>query len=245
MARRFIVDEKDFKIEEDLIEIVGQEVKHINVLRHNIGDEIKINEYVCKIKHIDKKSITCKILKKAEKQGVPVNKITLFQALLKSDKMEWVIQKSAEIGVSKVCPIETKNIVVKLDSKDKIKKVERYNKISREASKQCGRTDVVPVVEVGTFDNIIKEKLQDFDAVFFAYEAEENSLRNAIENIKRTKSIKNIALIIGPEGGFDKEEVEKITKLDNVYSVSLGTRILRAETASLNLLSILVYELEL
>lgn len=245
MARRFIVEEKDFKIEENVIKIEGQEVKHINVLRHNIGDEIKINEYICEITHIDKKTVICQILKKAEKQGVPTNKITLFQALLKSDKMDFVIQKSVEIGVSKIIPIETKNIVVKLDNKDKSKKLERYNKISKEASKQCGRTDIVTVPQIEKLDYIINENLKDFDAVFFAYEAEEKALRKAIENMNKTKSIKNIAIVIGPEGGFDKEEVDKITKLENVFSVSLGTRILRAETASLNLLSILIYELEL
>ncbi len=245
MARRFIVEDTDLKIENDIVEVVGQEVKHINILRHNVKDIIVINEYVCEILNIDKKKLVCKIIKKAEEKGVPNTKITLFQSLLKSDKMDYVIQKAVEIGISDIYPIESKNIVVKLDTKDKIKKVERYNKISKEASKQCGRTDIVNVENIIKFNSEAEEILKKFDAVFFAYEAEVKSLKNAINNIKENGKDKNIAIIIGPEGGFSKEEVERFSKLPNMYTVSLGTRILRAETASLNLLSILVYELEM
>lgn len=244
MARRFIVEDIDLKIENDIVNVVGKEVKHINILRHNVGDTIIINEYICEILKIDKKEIVCKILKKAEERGVPSTKITLFQSLLKSDKMDYVIQKAVEIGVSKIYPMESKNIVVKLDVKDKIKKCERYNKISKEASKQCGRTDIVNVCDIIKFNENAEEILKSYDAVLFAYEAEEKSLKTAVNKIKEDKC-KNIAIIIGPEGGFLEEEVEKFSKLPNVYTVSLGQRILRAETASLNLLSILIYELEL
>jgi len=239
MARRFIID-KDIEINEKF-EILGEEAKHIMVLRHNVGDTILVNDKICKINSITKQSVGCVALEQAEEKGVPDTKITLFQALLKADKMEYVIQKSVELGVYKVQPFISKNVVVKLDDKDKIKKVERWNKISLEASKQCGRSDVVNIGSVNSFSEM-KEKLKDFEKVIIAYENETTSLKNIIwENVQ----VKNIAIIIGAEGGFEKNEIEELLKNKNVISVSLGERILRAETASLNLLSILMYEFEM
>ena len=127
------------------------------------------------------------------------------------------------------------------DEKDKIKKFERWNKISVEASKQCGRSDIVEVMGVCNFNEML-DKLNDFDIVIIAYENETRKLK---EVIKEKYKAKNIAVIIGAEGGFDKCEVEKVLEKSNASSVSLGDRILRAETASLNLISILMYEFEM
>ena len=239
MARRFIID-KDIEINEKF-EILGEEAKHIMVLRHNVGDTILVNDKICKINSITKQAVDCIAIEQAEEKGIPDTKITLFQALLKSDKMEFVIQKSVELGVYKIEPFSSKNVVVKLDDKDKIKKVERWNKISLEASKQCGRSDVVNIGAVNTFSEML-DKLKDFELVIIAYENEINSLKNII---REKLEVKNIAIIIGAEGGFEKGEVEEVLKNENAVSVSLGERILRAETASLNLLSILMYEFEL
>ncbi len=245
MAKRFIVDKEDIKIEEDIIEITGDEVKHIQVLRFNINDDIHINEYICKILEMTKKTVKVKILEKAKEKGIPKNNIILYQAILKSDKMEYVVQKSVELGITSIVPITTKNIVVRLDEKDKLKKVERWNKISKEASKQCDRTDIVSIEKIMDFKNLENE-IKDLDAVFFAYEQEISSLRKAIEKVKETKKEKyNIAIVIGTEGGFTEEEAKKLSSFENVYAVSLGERILRAETASLNLISIINYELEM
>ena len=245
MAKRFIVDNQNLEIEENKIEISGEEVKHIQVLRFNIGDEIHINEYICKITDITKKSIRADIISLAKEKGVPRNNLVLFQALLKSDKMEYVVQKSVELGITSFVPITTKNIVVKLDSKDRIKKQDRWNKISKEASKQCDRTDIVNVQSVMEFKEIESE-FSKLDAVFFAYEQEISSLRKAIEAVKQKGNLKkNIGILIGAEGGFTKEEAEILSSIKNVYPVSLGERILRAETASLNLISIINYELEM
>lgn len=239
MARRFVINEKlDIGSE---FEVVGEEAKHIMILRHNIGDMLLINDKVCEIRAISKQSIKCIALEQAKEEGVPETKITLFQALLKSDKMEFVIQKTVEIGIVEIVPFISKNVVVKLDEKDKIKKVDRWNKISIEASKQCGRSDIVKVDEVCDFYKMLG-KLRNFDKVIIAYEQETNSLKEVIKN---NLTAQNIAIIIGAEGGFEKEEVEKILDNDNVASVSLGKRILRAETASINLLSILMYEFEM
>ena len=237
MARRFFVD-TEIVIGNDF-EIIGEEAKHIMILRHNIGEEIVVNDKICEIKSINKQKIVCRPIKQMEELGIPDVKITLYQALLKSDKMEFVIQKAVELGVSKIVPFISKNVVVKLDDKDKVKKNERFNKISVEATKQCGRSDIVKVEQVHKFDEVINE-LNKYEKSFLAYESETSKLKDAIrENL----DIKEIAIVIGAEGGFELSEVDKFVNEGKCISVSLGDRILRAETASLNLLSILMYEL--
>lgn len=238
MARRFFF-EREIEIGEEVI-VTGEEARHIMVLRHKVGDSIIVNDKVCRIESVSKQGVSCRVMEEAVEKGVPNTKVTLFQALLKSDKMEYVIQKSVELGVYKVCPFSSKNVVVKLDEKDRGRKVERWNKISVEASKQCGRSDIVEIDMVCDFSKMI-DKLSDFEVVIIAYENETNNLKKVI---KDNINAKNIAIIVGAEGGFDKSEVLEVLKQENTVSVSLGERILRAETASLNLLSILMYEFE-
>lgn len=236
MARRFIIDEKLLNDEE--FEIKGEEAKHIYVLRNYVGDIIEINNKKCEIVDINKQSVKCKVIGDAEVRGVPNVRITLFQALLKADKMEYVIQKAVELGVSKIIPFNSKNVVVRLDDKDKLKKVERYNKISREASKQCGRSDIVQIDNVKSFEEVLAD-IKEYKKCIIAYENETNSLKDFL---KTNQNIEEIAIIIGAEGGFDSKEVNSLIE-NGCISISLGDRILRAETASLNLISILMYEL--
>lgn len=237
MARRFIVDGNV----EGIFKIVGDEAHHIVVMRHRVGDVIQVNEKMCKILDMQRDEIFCEVVGEADVRGIPDTKVTLFQALLKSDKMEFVIQKAVELGVSSVVPFCSKNVVVKLDSKDRNKKVERWNKISVEASKQCGRSDIVPVEAVFEFNDVLNV-LNEYDLVLLAYENEKESLKKILQE---NNSVRKVAVIIGAEGGFDEKEVEQITAQGEwVKSVSLGERILRAETASLCLLSILMYECE-
>lgn len=236
MARRFIIDKNLDGVK--VFEINGEEAKHIFVLRHNVGDIIEVNNKKCEIIDINKQCVKCNVIGNAEEKGIPNVRITLFQALLKSDKMEYVIQKAVELGVSKIVPFCSKNVVVKLDDKDKVKKIERYNKISREASKQCGRSDVVEVCNVKSFSDVLTQ-IEEYDNSIIAYENEANNLK---EFLKGNNNISDIAIIIGAEGGFEIEEVNDLIK-KGCISVSLGERILRAETASLNLISILMYEL--
>ena len=238
MARRFFIG-KDIRIGEEF-EINGEEAKHVMVLRYNIGENILINDKICEIKSISKHGIVLKAIDEEKKIDMLSVNITLFQALLKSDKLEFVIQKSVELGVCKIKPFISKNVVVKLNDSDKIKKVDRWNKISKEASKQCGRSDIVNIENIIPFNTMLEE-LKKYDLVLVAYENETQNLREVIyENI----AAKNIAIIIGAEGGFEKDEVLEILKQENTNSVSLGVRILRAETASLNLISILMYEFD-
>ena len=248
MARRFIVEDSDIKYfskEENLIEIKGKEVKHIQVLRYNIGDMIIINEYVCKILKMHSNYIELEIVSNAKKQGEPNINLTLFVAALKGDKMDLVIQKAVELGVKKIIPFISTNTVVKLDEKAKIKKRQKYQIIANEACKQCGRTDLVEIRDILTF-NDITELFKENDINIFAYENEQNklSLHETMEYTKK-KGYKNISVIIGPEGGFTELEAKNIKNCEEVKCISLGSRILRAETAVINLISVIIYELDL
>lgn len=229
--------------------IWGTDVNHIkNVLRAKIGDELEIcnNEleenFLCSIEKIEDDKIECIIKEKIESNSEPKNKVTIFQGLPKSDKMEYVIQKSVELGVYDITPVEMKRCVIKLKEKDKLKKLERWQKISEVAAKQSGR-DIIPKI-----NNIINIKnicdiIDDYDVILVAYEEEkENSLKNELKKIKQDE-IKKIGVIIGPEGGLEKEDVE-LLKSKGAKIVTLGKRILRTETVALNVLSNIIYELE-
>lgn len=243
MARRFIVnDENILKIDEDVYEINGPEVKHIQVLRFNVGDEVTINNGIYKISKMTRDSVIVEYVKEAPIIGVPDTQITLYIAFLKSDKMDFLTQKAVELGVKRIVPFFSSNVIVKLDEKDRQKRKIKLQKIADEACKQCGRMDTVIVDDFVSFNELTSE-INGKEQVLFAYEASKDSLRIKLKQMK-DKSVKKIGIIIGAEGGFTPKEAEVLKGIDNVSCVSLGTRILRAETAALNLLSIVVYEME-
>ena len=236
MSKRFIVDEKDLKKIGNDISIYGDEAHHINVLRHRVKDNIYVNDYLIEITKIGNDYIEGSIVGNLTSKGIPLKNITLMPAYLKSDKMEYVVQKAVELGVKEITPILSRNCVVKLDDKDKSKKVERLNKIAKEAVEQCGRTDTVIVNNV---EGLLTIDFSKYDAVLVCHEASENSLKQALVDVTNCNSI---AIVIGPEGGLDQTEVDKLLANSNTYVVSLGQRVLRAETASFSILSILWYE---
>lgn len=248
MARRFIVDNSDIKYfskDENIMEIKGKEVKHIQVLRYDVSDIIIVNEYVCKIVKMHSNYIEFQIISNAKKQGEPFINLSLFVALLKGDKMDLVIQKAVELGVKTIVPFISKNTIVRLDEKSKVKKKSKYQIIANEACKQCGRTDLVRVEEIITSNNELLERLSEYDVNIFAYENEnkKSSLHETMEYVNKRK-YRNISMVIGPEGGFLIDEAKDIKSLENTKCISLGTRILRAETAAINLISIIMYELD-
>ncbi len=241
---------KQEQIKEKIIEIKEDDVKHIrNVLRKDIDDEIEIcnrdngNNYKCKIKQINQENIICEITQQIESKAESKIYVDIYQGLPKADKMELIIQKSVELGVDRIIPTNMKRCIVKIDTKEEHKKIERWQKISEVAAKQSGR-DMIPKVEnITNIKNIIDNK--QYDAIIVAYEEErENTLK---QELKRLKNIKrenyNIGIVIGPEGGIDKDEIE-ILKQSGAKIVTLGQRILRTETVALNILSIIMYELE-
>ena len=247
---KFFVTQK--QINDDNIKIIGQDVRHIkNVLRKAVGDEIIIcnntdeKDYLCKIDTIEKETINCKIVKTLEEHNESNIQVTIFQGLPKFDKMELIIQKSVELGVYDVVPTEMKRCVVKLQEKDKEKKIQRWNKISEVAAKQCGRNRIPKIQTIIKLKDI-QELIEKYDIFLIAFENEQDtSLRQILEKLKIENKNENlkIGILIGPEGGIAGEEVE-ILKNNGAVTISLGKRILRTETVALNMLSIIIYELE-
>ena len=243
---------KQEQIDGEIIEITGEDVNHIkNVLREKIGNELTIcnsskeQNYLCEITQISEELIQCKVIKQLENKVESNIKVTIMQGLPKADKMELIIQKSVELGVYDIIPIEMKRCVVKLKDKDKPKKLQRWQKIAEVASKQCGR-DRIPKIETIINVKNICNLLEKYDIVLVAYEKEEkNTLKHELKKIKekyQNQEVK-IAIIIGPEGGIAPEELKQFEEY-GASSITLGKRILRTETVALNVLSIIMYELE-
>jgi len=243
----FFVDGSQIK--NNNIYIDGNDINHIkNVLRYKENDLITVvskedsSKYLARIVDFLENEIKCEIIKREAAVDSRL-KIDIFQALPKADKMELIIQKCSEIGVNKIIPVAMKRCVVRLDEKDAAKKIQRWQKISEVAAKQCQRTDIMKLDELVKIDDICRQ-IDRYDLVLIAYEKEENSyLKEEIENIKKIKKDEiNVAFIVGPEGGFDLEEIEKLVK-SGAKAVSLGKRILRTETAPIVVSTILMYEM--
>lgn len=193
------------QIQNDKIILIGEDVKHIkNVLRMKEKEEVSIcnidtsENYKCIIEFFGNDTIECKILNKLISNAEPNVKITIFQALPKAEKMEFIIQKCTEIGVSEFIPITMNRCVVKIDSKTEVKKIDRWQKIAESAAKQSGR-DVIPKVKnIINFQNLC-QLVEKYDIVLVAYEKEnDNTLKNELSKIKN-KNLK-VGIIIGPEG---------------------------------------------
>lgn len=244
--KKFFVEEE--QIQDNKINIVGEDVNHIkNVLRLNVDEEILIcnntnsENYICAIKEISKKEVICEIKEKKEAIAESNVKIDIFQGLPKADKMELIIQKGTELGVMNFIPVKFKRTIVKIESKDEVKKIARWQKIAEVAAKQSGR-DVIPKIK--NIENIksICNLIQEYDIVLLAYEEEkENTLKNELSKLEN-KDLK-IAVIIGPEGGIEKEEVQILSGA-GAKVITLGRRILRTETVALVMAAIINYELE-
>lgn len=244
---KFFVDKN--QISDNNIEIIGKDVNHIkNVLRKKENDKLTVvckennKNYIVQIEDInDENKIISKIIEEKEGNSESNISIHIFQGLPKSDKMELIIQKCTELGVTDITPVIFKRSVVKLDEKDKEKKKIRWQKIAEVAAKQCERDNILEVHDVINI-NELSNKLSDFDKAFIAYEKEEDRfLKSELREINDTDNI-NIAVIIGPEGGIDENEIEQLVE-NGAISISLGKRILRTETAPIVLSSIIMYEL--
>lgn len=236
------------QIENNEIKIIGEDVKHISqVLRAKEGEKITICNidesisYITKITQIIPDCVLCTIEDALQENAESKIDITVFQGLPKADKMEYIIQKNTELGVKKFVPVAMKRSIVKLEAKEAKKKIERWQKIAESAAKQSGR-DFIPKVEMPI--NVLKlsEEISKYDIMILAYEEEkENTLKSELKNIKAFEGMK-IGVIIGPEGGIDKSELQA---LKGAKIVTLGKRILRTETASTIVVSNIMYEYEM
>lgn len=245
---KFFVE--DNQINGNEIKIINEDVKHIsNVLRLKKDDKIIVcnkdnaKSYITEIIQFNKEFVKCKIIEEENVCTESKIDVDIFQGLPKADKMEWIIQKATELGVKNIYPVQMERSIVKIDEKSEEKKLERWQKIAEVAAKQSKR-DVIPEIKnIINIENICKI-IGNYDKILMAYESEElNTLKQELKKLDRTKKIK-IGIIIGPEGGLSKKEVDVL--IDNgVASITLGKRILRTETASLVILSDIIYEFEL
>lgn len=235
------------QIRETHIFITGPDVNHMkNVLRINPGEKVGISDgqgtdYVCEVDRLEETEVVLKILSSEKSYSELASRIYLFQGLPKGDKMELIIQKAVELGAYEIIPVATRRTVVKLDDKKAKKKTERWNAIALGAAKQSGRSLIPAVKPVMRFAEAI-EYAKKLDVVLIPYEMAEG-MEKTKEIISSVKPGQSVGVFIGPEGGFDEEEVEKAAE-NGARPVTLGRRILRTETAGLTVLSILMYHLE-
>ena len=228
--------------------ITGSDVNHIkNVLRMQPGEEIAVSngedgkEYRCGIEELNEEEVVC-TLRFVKEDGVELpSKIYLFQGLPKADKMELIVQKAVELGVYEIIPVATKRAVVKLDEKKAKSKIARWQTISEAAAKQSKRRIVPEIHSVMSFKEAVAYA-KNMQVKVIPYELAEGMERTR-ELIGNLKPGENIAIFIGPEGGFEESEIQAALE-NGIEPITLGKRILRTETAGFTVLSWIMYQLE-
>lgn len=240
----------------------GEEARYLtDVLRMQTG------EYIClcdgagtditgRITELMRDSVIVELIGKVHNSAEPPYIAVLYQALVKGDKMDLIIQKGVELGVSKIVPVACIRSIVKLDAKDSVKKIARWQKIAEEAARQSGR-GMVPVIEQPlSYSKALEQASEISNLVFLPWEGEKSrSLSSVLDEFASESSTAQVGLsakqpdipvlsfFIGPEGGFDPLEIE-MAQAAGVRTVTLGRRILRTETAGLAVLSMFIYRLE-
>ncbi len=245
---QFFVDPSQILLDQKKVIITGDDVNHIkNVLRMKIGEEFNVSngidgkEYRCSVEELGDDQILC-TLRFIKEDGVelPV-KVTLFQGLPKADKMELIIQKAVELGVAEVVPVACKRCIVKLDAKKEKSKLARWQGIAEAAAKQSKRGFIPQVREVMNYKEAVAYA-KDMECKLIPYEMAED-MSHTREVLGGIKPEDRVAIFIGPEGGFEEEEIQAALT-EGIEPITLGKRILRTETAGFTVLSWLVYLLE-
>lgn len=250
---RFFVEPSQLNLEDKTLYIDGEDVKHISkVLRYGPGDEIEVcdsnkHEYICKIESIDKTRIDLSIVEELDIKRESRIRVSLYQGLPKSTKMEIILQKLTEAGVDEIVLVNTKRSVVNIKGDKADKKLDRWERIIYEAAKQSKRGMIPKLRGILSF----KEALEDMgknDINICPYEVEKSlGIKEALQTGQVKKILENkdevrVGIFIGPEGGFAEEENEMV-KAAGIASVTMGPRIFRTETASIVATAITLYEL--
>lgn len=230
------------------IVITGSDVNHIrNVLRMKVGEELSVSngidekEYRCGIEEFREDSILCKLRFVKEAEMELPSKIYLFQGLPKADKMELIIQKAVELGVYEVIPVAAKRSVVKLDEKKAAGKLARWQGIAEAAAKQSRRR-IIPQIHPVMSMKEAAAYASGMDIRLIPYELAEG-MQKTKELISSLRPEQSIAVFIGPEGGFEENEIHMAVEA-GIQPITMGKRILRTETAGLTILSWIMYQLE-
>ncbi|MDD3241365.1 MAG: RsmE family RNA methyltransferase [Bacilli bacterium] len=229
---------KEYK--NDNLEMNNDDSYHIiTVMRMKEKDqfELVINHklYIAEITSIENKKVLAKIVKEIEDDNNLSMDVTLVQSLIKEQKMDYVLQKSTELGVNKIIPYQATRSIIKVDNKED-KKIERWSKIVKEASEQSKRNSIPEIIKSLNINELIK--LEDYDIKILATVNEvSTNIKKVLSNVRISD---RIIIVIGPEGGFTEKE-EKLLMENGFISTSLGRNVMRTETVGLFILSILQY----
>ena len=236
------------QITEDQIRILGKDVNHMkNVLRMKPGEEIRVTDsetsksYCCEVAELYEETVVCHILAEEEEGSELPVRIYLFQGLPKADKMELIIQKAVELGVYQIIPTACRRCVVKLDPKKEKTKLARWQQIAEAAAKQSKRSLIPEIMPVISLREAFARS-QKMQVRLIPYERAEG-MEKTREIMKGIRPGDEVAVFIGPEGGFEEAEIEEAMKAQ-IKPVTLGKRILRTETAGMTVFAFLLYQLE-
>ena len=237
------------QISNGMIKILGDDAKHISFsLRMAKGDHITVcnnqrKEYDCVLTAFDEGCVTAEIVEEREAVGESPLHIILYQGLPKGDKLDTVIQKAVECGVTEIVPFESERCIAKAKAEAEARKTERRNRIAIEAAKQCGRGCIPEVHQTVSFECAL-QGAKAADLCLICYEDEDKTTIKQVLKKHTDKRLDSVSVLIGSEGGFSPQEIKKAIEA-GMIPVSLGKRILRTETAPVFVLSCLSYEFEL
>lgn len=229
------------EISGDSFEIEGEDARHISKsLRMKVGESLTLctldgRRHECEITAFSTDSVTVKVVSSTICEQEPSVKITLFMALTKGDKMDDIVQKSVELGVYEIVPVLTARCISRPDEKQIKKKVQRWQKISDNAASQSRRGIIPQVKDMMTLKEA-SNVCNSFDKAIVFYECGGDKLRDIID-----EDIKTLAMFVGSEGGFEESEID-ILKSSGVTPTTLGTRILRAQTAPIAGITAVMYQ---
>lgn len=246
---RFFVSKENINEEERMISILGEDAFHIaRSLRMAVGDSLTVcdgegRDYDCTLTKIRDDRVDCDINEAKLCPAEPPYKATVYQALVKGERLDVAIQKSVEFGASAIVPFESSRCIVRMKGEKEGSKSQRRRRIAAEAAKQCGRGIVPDVTEPMSFGDMLAEAAK-CDLAIFCYEKEGERMLGATLESLRTEPPKSVAVIVGPEGGFSPEEAERAEQA-GLSLLGLGRRILRTESAAVFVLACLSSEFEL
>lgn len=238
---RFFADERG--VQDGVAYLSSEDSRHaLRVLRLDVGDELELvcasRRYVASIEEAGEDGVRVRVREELACTE-PRTQVTLYQGLPKAEKMEWIVQKATELGACAVQGVAMERCVVKLSGKDAEKKAERWQKIAREAVKQCARVDV-PQVRAPQKLAALREELSALDVLIVPWEdARDGSIRDALAPFENREALR-IGVLIGPEGGIAPGEAEWLRETAGGRLVTLGPRILRTETAALAALTLVM-----
>ncbi len=234
MQRYFCKEKK-----EEVFTLSKEDSYHITtVMRMNLFDQIEIvyeeQVYICEIVELES-FVKAKIIQQIEKKNKCSYQVTIVQSLVKEQKMDMVLQKCTELGVAKIIPYEASRSLMKLNNKQD-QKIERWQRVVKEAAEQSKRVEIPIITQSMNLSNLVK--LSDYDRKFLCTTTENN--QNLKKVLSKVPSGAKIVFVIGPEGGFTKEEEDCFIQ-NGFIPISLGNTVLRTETASLFIMSIIRY----